>query len=84
MNTHYHSNHENSIEPFLESIDRLSSAIKNQLSPIKKVFKSTLGKSEFAGILEHVEKGPAMHEEVEERINVIKSQVELELELLMK
>lgn len=58
--------------------------IKSQNSPLQRIYKSTLGRADYSAIAGQLEKGPALLEELENRIATIKSQVELELELLVK
>jgi hypothetical protein len=47
--------------PFEEAASKLSSTIRTHIEPMTKMFKSTIGKSEYSGIYEHVQKGENLY-----------------------
>lgn len=47
-----------------EAIERISSNIKSQIAPVSKFYKSTLGRSEYVNLLQQIEKGPQIYEEL--------------------
>lgn len=62
----------------------MSTMIKNQSNSLNKIYKSTLGRSQYSGILQKIERRKEINEEIQETISNIKNQVELELDLLVK
>lgn len=84
INRSYHYDHEKNILPYNDAINVLSDLIKTQAAPVQKIYKATIGRTQFLSVLAQVEKGQLLYEELEDKIVSIKTQIELELELLLK
>lgn len=57
INHNYHYDHEKNILPIDEAVTCLCNDIKSFSTPLQKLYKLTLGKNEFGGLVEKLDKG---------------------------
>jgi hypothetical protein len=76
--------HEGSVRPLWEGVEWLTGLIRNQSKSIELVYERTIGSRECEAIKFNLEKGGLLGEELENRLDNLRMQLDLEMELLLK